>query len=347
MGEDTPVSTPTRKRRRWTPMFAVALVITLSAAAISLSVGPTDVGVADYVQSLVHYTPSNNAHVAAREIRLPRVLLAALVGCCLATSGAVMQGVTRNALAGPSIMGLSTGGTFCLLIGLLILPAVSYNEAILLSFVGAALGYLLVCAVVLLSRGGLTPVRLALAGAVVSALFGAITRGLTIYYSMHDEMLYWTAGGIANVSWAQIRAVLPPCVVGMAGALWLAPSVTLLSLGEEVAGGLGQRVKPVRLRATLCVLLLTGGSTAVAGPVGFVGVMTPHLARLLVGVDYRRLIPMSAVLGAGLTVLADTCARTLGGGQEVPLGLFTTMIGAPFFVALARGRASYHFLQKS
>ena len=164
----------------------------------------------------------------------------------------------------------------------------------------------------------MTPVRLALSGAVVSALLGAVTHGLTVYYSMHDEMLYWTAGGIANVSWAQVGAVLLPCFLGMIGAVWLAPSITLLSMGEEVAGGLGQRVKQVRVTATLCVLLLTGGATAVAGPVGFVGVMAPHLARLLAGVDYRRLLPTAALVGASLTVLADTCARTLGGGQEIP-----------------------------
>ena len=321
-------------------VFFFVIVVTLLAMFFSLSVGPTKVEFGTYVQALVNYDANSNAQVAVREIRLPRTILAAIVGCCLATSGAVMQGVTRNVLAGPYIMGLSTGGTFCLLVGLLILPAVSYNQAIFLSFVGAALGYTTVCAVGLLSRNGLTPVRLALAGTVVSAILGAITYTLTIHYSMHDEMLYWTVGGIANVSWSQVYAVLLPLSVGMIGALWLAPGVTVLSLGEDVAVGLGQRTRRIRLGATLCVLLLTGGATAVAGPVGFVGMMTPHLGRFLVGVDYRRLIPLTAVLGAGLTVLADMAARTLGGGQEIPLGLFTTFIGAFFFVWFARRRSS-------
>ena len=326
-------------RRRLGPL-GIASVAALAAMCLSLAVGPTDVGPADYAKALFNYNASDNAQVAARDIRLPRAVLGAMVGCSLAAAGAVMQGVTRNVLAGPYIMGLSTGGTFCLLIGLLLLPAVGYNQAIALSFVGAALGYVTVCAVGLLSRGGLTPVRLALAGTVVSATLGALTQGLTIHFEMHDEMLYWTAGGIANVSWAQVRAVALPMFSGMAGVLLLAPSVTVLSMGEEVAGGLGQRTGRVRLGATMCVLLLTGAATAVAGPVGFVGMIVPHMARFIVGVDYRRIIPMSAVLGAGVTVLADTAARTVGGGQEIPLGLFTTLLGAPLFVWAARRRAS-------
>ena len=345
MEANSPIPAAPGRARPWLgPLLACSFLVLL-AAAWSLSTGQTDVGPDDYLHAFTSYDPANNAQVAAREIRLPRVVLAALVGCCLATAGAVMQGVTRNVLAGPSIMGLSTGGTFCLLLGLLLLPAMRYHEAILLSLAGAALGYATVCAVGLLSRGGLTPVRLALAGAVVSSLLGALTHTLTIYFAMHDELLYWTAGGIANVSWSQVGMMLPPSLLGMGGALWLAPKVTVLSLGEEVAGGLGQQVKRVRLGATFCVLLLTAGATAVAGPVGFVGVMVPHVARMLVGVDYRRVLPMTAVLGAGLTVLADTCARTMGGGQEVPLGLFTTMIGAPFFVALARRRVSHRAFQ--
>ena len=333
-----------QKRRGWLALLAIVTIATLLAMLLSLSVGPTKVEFDTYVRALVNYDTTSNAQVAVREIRLPRTILAAMIGCCLATAGAVMQGVTRNVLAGPYIMGLSTGGTFCLLVGLLMLPVVTYNQAILLSFAGAALGYTTVCAVGLLSRNGLTPVRLALAGTVVSAMLGGITHAMTIHYQMHDEMLYWTAGGIANVSWAQVYAVLPPLLIGMTGALWLAPSVTVLSLGEDIAGGLGQRTRRVRIVATLCVLLLTGGATAVAGPVGFVGMMTPHLSRFLVGVDYRRLIPLSAVLGAGLTVLADTCSRTLCGGQEIPLGLFTTLIGATFFVWFARRRASRNAL---
>ena len=328
---------PTQQNaRRTIGVLAVVSVLTILAAMLSLSVGPKSIGFSTFVDALLHYNPANDCHLVVRDIRLPRAVLALIVGGSLAVAGAVMQGVTGNPLAGPSIMGLNAGATFCLLVGLLAMPRLCYNEAIGLSLLGAALGYGSVYAVGLMSRGGFTPVRIALAGAVVSALLGSLTQGLTIYFSLHDEMLFWTAGGIANVTWDQVVAVGPFFVVGMAGALWIAPSVTVLSLGEEVAIGLGQQTRRTRGVATACVLLLTGSATAVAGPVGFVGLMVPHVGRLLVGTDYRRLIPLAALLGACLTVTADIGARTAGSGQEVPLGLFTTMAGAPFFVWLTR-----------
>ncbi|MCC9606192.1 iron ABC transporter permease [Blastopirellula sp. JC732] len=308
---------------------------------VSVLVGPTPATASDAWDALFAYSEASDPQFVLRQIRLPRVLLAAIIGASLATSGAIMQGVTRNDLAGPTIMGLSSGGTFCLLAGLLVLPDFGFTQAIWLSFLGAGLGYMTVCGVAFLSRGGMTPIRLALAGAVVSVLLGAITHGLTIYFMLHDEMLYWTIGGIANVSWPQVYMALIPAAPGMVAALLLSPSITLLSLGEEVAGGLGQRTKLIRGGATFSVLLLTAGAVAVAGPVGFVGVMTPHVARYLVGFDYRRIIPLAALLGSILTVVADIASRSLIPGQEIPLGLFTSMIGATFFVALARKQGSH------
>jgi iron complex transport system permease protein len=330
-----------KRRRILVLSLLVGSMLLAATVVLALSVGPKDLGVGEVVRALFCSDSAETAQIVVRDIRLPRALLALIVGASLAAAGAIMQGVTGNPLAGPSIMGLNAGGTFCLLLGLLILPQLSYNQAILLSIVGAAGGYGIVCLVGSMARGGLTPVRLALAGTVVSAMLGSITHGLTIYYGMHDEMLYWTMGGIANVTWPQVVAVTPLCLVGMAGALWISPSVTVLSLGEEVAVGLGQRVTGTRMAATVCTLLLAGGATAVAGPVGFVGLMTPHVGRFFVGSDYARLIPLSAVLGACVTGLADVAARTLGGGWEIPLGLFTTIIGAPCFLWLIRRRGSF------
>lgn len=329
-----------REASPWIYLSAMTALLAMLIGA-SLWIGPTPVSSADAWDALFAYNDTHHAEFALRQIRLPRSILAGIVGASLATSGAIMQGVTRNDLAGPTIMGLSSGGTFCLLVGLLVLPGFGFDQAIWLSFTGAALGYFTVCSVALLSRGGMTPVRLALAGTVVSVLLGAITQGLTIYFTLHDEMLYWTVGGIANVSWPQVYTALIPAVPGIAAALVLSPSITLLSLGEEVAGGLGQRTQLVRSAATLCVLLLTGGAVAVAGPVGFVGVMTPHIARFLVGFDYRQVIPLSALLGAVLTVVADIASRSMITGQEVPLGLFTSLVGATFFIVLARRQGSH------
>lgn len=319
-------------------LFAAILLLLMGS---SLLIGPLPASGTDVWNACFNYDDAANTQFAIRQIRLPRTILAAIIGLSLATSGAIMQGVTRNDLAGPTIMGLSSGGTFCLLVGLLVLPDFGFQQAIWLSFLGAGLGYLTVYSVALLARGGITPLRLALAGTVVSILLGAFTQGLTIYFTLHDEMLYWTVGGIANISWPQVTTALIPALPGMILAMLLAPSITLLSLGEEVAGGLGQRTQRVRGVATLTVLILTGGAIAVAGPVGFVGVMTPHIARYLVGHDYRKIIPAAALLGAILTVVADMASRSMIEGQEVPLGLFTSLVGATFFIGLARRKSSH------
>jgi iron complex transport system permease protein len=250
-----------------------------------------------------------------------------------------MQGVTRNPLASPSIMGLSSGASLAVLVAMLTVPALSYNGAIVASMAGAALGYGGVLAVASLSPGGFGPARLALAGTIVSSLFGAILHGLIIYYRMAGDMLYWSVGGIATVGWPQVVAVIPFCIVGLIGVFAFASSITVLSLGSEVAVGLGQKLFRVRAGTTLCVLFLTGSAVAVAGPVGFVGLMAPHVCRILVGGDYRRLIPLSFVVGAGLTEFADVAARSiLGGWKEVPLGVLTAALGAPCFIWLIQRR---------
>jgi iron complex transport system permease protein len=321
--------------------WALTIALGLSAVAFALSLfgGPRDIALRTFVQSVVAHDPCNDSHMIARDIRMPRAVLGLLVGGSLAAAGAVMQGVTRNPLASPSIMGLSSGASLAVLVAMLTVPALSYNGAIVASMAGAALGYGGVLAVASLSPGGFGPARLALAGTIVSSLFGAILHGLIIYYRMAGDMLYWSVGGIATVGWPQVVAVIPFCIVGLIGVFAFASSITVLSLGSEVAVGLGQKLFRVRAGTTLCVLFLTGSAVAVAGPVGFVGLMAPHVCRILVGGDYRRLIPLSFVVGAGLTEFADVAARSiLGGWKEVPLGVLTAALGAPCFIWLIQRR---------
>ena len=317
--------------------FAWAVAASLAAFAVSLAVGPTEIAFRSFAEALFRYDPLDEMQFVIREIRLPRALLALIVGGSLAGAGAAMQGVTRNPLAGPSIMGLSGGGSLAALIALIAVPGLSYNGAIAASFGGAALGYGGVLAVACLSPDGFSPARLALAGVVVSALLSAITQGLLIAFAMQGDMLYWTMGGIANVSWPQVSAAAPFCLVGLVGLMWLAPNITILSLGKVMAVGLGQHPGRIHVAVTLCVLLLAGAAVAVAGPVGFVGLMVPHACRALAGADYRRLIPLSVVVGAALTGFADLGARTVFGlGGEMPLGVVTAVVGAPALVWLIR-----------
>lgn len=318
--------------------YPLLLVMTVAAFLFSLSAGPVRTRPHDYVEAFLSYDASLDAHFALRQLRLPRTILAALIGASLSVSGAIMQAVTRNPLAGPSTMGLSSSGTLAVLIGILTLPQVTYSQAIGLSFAGSIVGFLIVHAVSHLAAGRWTSTSLALAGTVVSSVFASITHGLTLYFSMHDELLYWTVGGISSATWEQIGIALPICLVGLLTALWISHSLTLLSLGTDVATGLGQRVVAIRAVATLTVLALTGVAVAVAGPIAFVGVMAPHIARMLTGADFRRVIPACIVLGATITMSADALARGSTSAEDVPLGLFTTLIGAPVFVYLINRR---------
>lgn len=326
---------------RYRPALIGAAILSLLVLVASMLLGPTPINLPTAIDALLAYDGDLDAHLVARDIRLPRALIALLVGAALSAAGAVMQGVTRNPLAGPSIMGLSGGAALATLIVMIVAPAAGHALQIAASFAGAAVGCLLVLAVASLSPGGFSPTRLTLAGVITSALFSAITQGLLIAHAMAERMLRWTAGGITTVTWAEVVAVAPCIAIGLLGVLALAPAITVLGLGDDVATGLGQRATPVHIAATLFVLLLAGAAVAVAGPIAFVGLMVPHLCRLVVGSDASRLIPLSILVGAAATGLADLAARTvLGGGGELPLGVLTAVIGAPCFLWLVHRQSA-------
>lgn len=328
-------------RERSRPLGAVLLMLgCLAALAVglvwSVSVGAAAIDLATVWTAVVNPNPEETAHQIIQEVRLPRVVIGAMVGAAFAVAGAILQGMTRNPLADPSIVGLNAGASFFLVLAFVLLPGTSYTGLIVISFFGAGFGAALVYGIGTLSRGGLTPIKLALAGAAVAALLASLTSGLIIYFNLAQDILFYTAGGVQGVRWEQVRLMLPWFLVAMVGALALSRSVTLLSLGEEVARGLGLQTGLVKALLTLVALLLAGTSVAVAGGVGFVGLVVPHVARFLVGLDYRLIIPSSALLGALLLVLADLGARMVSPPFETPVGLLTALVGVPFFLVLAR-----------
>jgi iron complex transport system permease protein len=211
-----------------------------------------------------------------------------------------------------------------------------YMKIILFSFLGAALGAALVNGIASMRKGGATPMRMVLAGAAVSSLLAALSQGIAIYFDVAQNVMFWTAGGVAGSSWEQIRIMLPWISGAILGAIALSRQVSLLSLGEETAKGLGLNTTVVTALCSAVVLILAGAAVSVVGAVGFVGLIVPHLVRYLVGVDYRWVIPSSAVLGAILVVLADLGSRTLNPPFETPLGSLISLVGVPFFLYLAR-----------
>ena len=317
-------------------VLGAAAICLLVAIVGSISAGAAEIDPFTIWQAMVQFDPTQPNQLVIQEFRLPRVLASAAVGACLGVAGAVMQGMTRNPLASPSLMGLNAGAGFMLVIGMVLLPWLDFTGLIVLSFLGAGLGAALVFGLGALQRGGLTPVRLALAGAAVSALLGALTTGIVIVTGIAQDVLFYTAGGVQGIRWPHLLMALPWMGAGLVLALLLSRGISLLSLGQDVATGLGQRTGLVRAGGILATLFLAGSAVAVAGGVGFVGLVIPHFSRFLVGLDYRWIIPCSALCGACLLVVADFVARMVNPPFETPLGLITALIGVPFFLWLVR-----------
>jgi len=304
--------------------------------ASSVTRGAAEIPLTSIWNALFHFNAADTQHLIVVDLRLPRVLASALAGASLAVSGAVMQGITRNPMADSGLMGLNAGAAFALSICFAFFPDLPYLRLILFSFIGAAIGAGLTYGIASLQRGGATPMRLVLAGAAVSALLIALSQGIALYFDVAQNIMFWTAGGVAGSNWEQIRIMTPWIVVTLLGAIALSRSISIMSLGEDVAKGLGLNTQLVNSLCAVAVLLLAGAAVAVVGAVGFVGLIVPHLARFLVGVDYRLIIPASIVIGSLLLVLADLGARTLSPPFETPIGALIALIGVPFFLYLAR-----------
>lgn len=317
--------------------LSLAWAAILLGVVVFLQVGDVAIDARTVFDAMVHHDSEITSHVIVRDWRLPRAIADLLVGASLAIAGAIMQSMTRNPLASPGIMGLNTGAGFATILALAVVPSLGRPGLMLVAIAGAALGAALVYGLGSLSRGGLTPVRLALTGVAVSTLIGSIGSGVMIYFELGQDLTLWDSRGTQNIQWEDVTLYLPFFVTGLVGALAIAPTLSVLSLGEQVAQGLGQRTMLTKLWGTLIVLLLAGGSVALAGAVGFVGLMVPHIVRMMVGHDQRVVIPAAALAGSFFLLVADICARlaTTPYRAAVPVGVVTSLLGVPFFLYLA------------
>ncbi|REK74556.1 FecCD family ABC transporter permease [Paenibacillus paeoniae] len=311
-------------------------IATVLSVALSVSFGAADIEFATVWEAIFAFDSTITQHQIIQELRLPRVLGGAMVGASFAVAGAIMQGMTRNPMADSGLLGLNAGAGFALALCFAFFPGLPFMYQIMYSFLGAGLGAGLVFGVGSLAKGGLSPVRLVLAGAAVSALLAALSEGVALYFRVGQDMAFWYAGGVAGTKWNQLELMAPWVLGALIASMVLSKSITLLTLGEEIASGLGQRTRLVKLAGTIIVLVLAGSAVSVVGAVGFVGLIIPHLTRYLVGVDYRWIIPCSAVLGSLLVMLADLAARMINPPYETPVGALIALIGVPFFLYLAR-----------
>lgn len=319
-----------------TVILTAGVALLIVSAFIGIAVGAADIDIATVWDALLHYNKSLTTHQIIWELRIPRVLADMMVGAAFAVAGAVMQGMTRNPLADSGLLGLNAGSVFMIAVCFAFLPGLSYNYLIFFSFLGAALGCLLVFGVSALVKGGLSPTRLVLAGAAVASLLTALSEGIAIYFKLSQDLAFWFAGGVAGVKWSQIAVVWPWLIGALIAAMVLSKAVTILSLGDDIAIGLGQNTTRTKLLSMLVVLILAGLAVSVVGPVGFIGLIVPHLVRYMVGVDYRWIIPCSAIVGALLTLYADIGARMVNPPYETPISVIFALIGVPFFLYVAR-----------
>lgn len=304
----------------------------------SIRFGAARIGTAEVIAAFTDYDGSEE-DLIIRTLRVPRALIAALVGASLGVAGAIMQGLTRNPLAEPGILGINAGAALAVVGAVFLLGVSSLTTYALFAFVGAGIAAVVVYGLGSLGRGGITPMKITVAGAALAALLSSLTTAILILdQRTFDEIRFWLAGSVAGRDLTLLLQVLPYISVGLILALGLSRQITTLTLGEDVARGLGQRTAWVKGLAAIAVVLLAGSSVAVAGPIWFVGLVIPHIARFFVGVDYRWIMPYSVLFGAILLISADIAARVVLRPQELPVGVMTALVGAPFFIYLARWR---------
>jgi iron complex transport system permease protein len=323
---------PDRVRLSWLLALVVLLVLLMVA---SLAIGSRPVSIGDMLLGLGG--SFDTLGQAAVNKRVPRTLLAVIVGAALGLAGAVMQAVTRNPLADPSILGVNMGASLAVVTGIAWFGLSTATGYIWAAVAGAAVAAVFVYTVGSLGRGGATPLKLALAGAATSAALSSFVTAVSLPRGdISATIVSWQIGGVGGASFDSIRPMLPFFVAGCAISLLAARSLNSLALGDDVAASLGERVAVVRVVAALGAVVLCGAATSIAGPIGFVGLVVPHLCRLLVGVDQRWLLPFSALAGAVLLVAADVIGRVVARPGEIDVGIITALIGAPVFIAIVR-----------
>lgn len=330
-----PDAAPRRPAGVRTLWLLAALLVLAAVMVASLAYGSRDVPWAD-VQAAIGGADGTLGEAAAAK-RIPRTLLAVVIGAALALSGAVMQGVTRNPLADPGILGVNMGASLAVVTGVAFFGLTSPTSYIWVAIVGAAASALFVYTVGTLGRGGATPLKLALVSAATSAAFASLVSAVVLPRNdIAGSFRLWQIGGVGGASYERIGQVLPFLAAGFLLCLLSARALNSLALGDELAAGLGERVALVRAVAALGAVLLCGAATAVAGPIAFVGLVVPHTCRLLVGVDHRWLLPLSMLLGAVLLTAADVVGRVVARPSEIDVGIVTALIGAPFFIYIVR-----------
>ena len=320
------------KISRFVLVWGFLIIAAFLVLFLSLTNGAADISIREIISAFFHFDKNNQAQQIIVNLRLPRIIGAFFVGSAFALSGAVMQGVTRNPLADAGLLGINSGASLGLALVFILWPKASINQTIWFSFSGAILA---ACLIFLVSRRSvttLTPTRLVLAGVAISSLFTALSQALSLLFDLQQDIAFWFVGGVANITWEQLKQVWLLYLIAVTGILFLAGGINLLLLGDDNALALGKKPGRIRFFTLLFVVILAGIAVALVGPISFIGLMVPHVLRYFTGDNYRRLLPLVLVGGGLFVVLADLLARLLNPPFETPLGLLITIVGVPFLL---------------
>lgn len=317
----------------------VGLAILALVALMSIRVGSISVSNDDVWRALFHYDETEYNQIVIHSLRIPRTVIAIGVGGALAAAGCIMQAITRNPLADPTILGVSSGAAFAIVTAIYTIGLTAPGQYLWFGFAGAIVASALVFTIGSAGRGGATPIKLALSGVVVAALLGAWTNALILLdEDTLDQARFWFAGSVAGRDIGIFWTASPFLIGGMVLSLLIGHQLNVLNMGDDTARALGMNISRTRLTAYALVVLMTGAAVAVAGPIAFVGLATPHIVRAIIGPDYRWVLPYSIIVGAALLTTADILGRVVMSPGEIQVGIVTAFIGAPFLIYLARKR---------
>jgi iron complex transport system permease protein len=331
------MSPTTRRPLVW---LVTGTLLLLLSVLLSLAVGSRQIAPTEVVDTLLHGGTSDNAQVV-RALRVPRTAIGLLVGVALAVAGVVMQGITRNPIADPGVLGVSQGASLGVVCAIAFLGVHTLSGYVWFAFAGAGVAAVAAYAVASSGRGGASPVKLALAGAAMNAFLASLVSGIvTTDAEALDEFRFWDVGSIGGRDGDVVTQTWPFLVVGLLLVAALARGLDALALGDDVARSLGHHVVRLRILGALAATVLTGAAVAAAGPIAFVGLAVPHIARALVGGGHRWVLPLSALLGPTVILVSDVVGRIVFPPSEVPVAVMTALLGVPFLVALVRRRAT-------
>src|SRR5699024_5236019 len=321
-------------------LMLVGFILLIVGIVTSVSLGARNIDLSTIINSILHDSNDINTKLI-RDVRIPRAIAAAHVGGFLAVAGAIIKGITRKRIAEPYVMGITQGATFMIAVAFVlqrIYPDLIINSfsMMMFAFVWVSISRLLVYFVSSRRIRKVDPVKLALAGTALGTLLISLAMGISMYFNLSQQLSFWISGGLTSAKWEGVRLLAILGGIGLIGAIFLSPKITILSLGEEVAIGLGQKTNQVRCISIVLVILLTGASVSVAGNIVFVGLIIPQIAKAIVGADYKYIIPSSMVLGAVLLVYSDILARMINPPYETPIGSLTALLGVPMFIYLVR-----------